>query len=378
MNNKRICLVTSGHPPMDDRIFWKFSKSLAEAGYEVSILCSTESFDKKEPGIIIIGFDGYHLSKSEKIKRFSEHLHKIKPDLIICSEILPIISSLKNRQVNPSVKIILDITEWFPENVAFKLKGISRWLKYLQLFLPYTYLLQKVDHLIIGEKTKLARYNFLAPTKSKTIIGYYPVLKYFNCNPPDLTKKVIVLGYAGVITFERGIKTLLNVSKAIADKYPYKKIELLLFGKFTYPNEELEFKDLIKNLNNIEVQFEDWKDYDKMVAIIERMDLCFDLRIGNFIYKNSLPIKLFEYMACGKPFIFSDIKPIRDEIEFLNCGTLVDPQNENEIIKAAANYIDDPNIVNEHSKNARRIIENEKSWESESSKLLALVENLLS
>lgn len=377
MNNKNICLVTSGHPPMDDRIFWKFSKSLSKAGYSVTILCSTENLNKAESDIQFFGFDGYELPKKEKIKRFYNHLVEIKPDLIICSEILPIISGIKFKKINPLVKIVLDITEWFPENVAFKLKGINKWIKYAQLFIPYIYLLQKVDHIIVGERTKLARYNLLAPTKSKTLIGYYPVLKYFNYSPPDLTKKEIVLGYAGVITFERGIKTLLNVSRAIAKKYADKKIILLLFGRFTYKNEKLEFKELIKSNNQIEIRFEDWKDYDKMSSVISKMDICFDLRIRNFIYSNSLPIKIFEYMACGRPLIYSDIKPIRDEIDFVKCGFLVDPQNENEIVNAVSNYFDNQTLANDHSNNARRIIEDGKNWESESVKLLDLVQKLL-
>ncbi len=362
---------------MDDRIFWKFSKSLSKAGYSVTILCSTENLNKIESDIQLIGFDGYELPKKEKIKRFFNHLVEIKPDLIICSEILPVISALKFKKINPAVKIVLDITEWFPENVAFKLKGISKWKKYFQLLIPYIYLLQKVNHIIVGEKTKLARYNFLSPTKSKTIIGYYPVLNYFEDNQPDLTKKEIVLGYAGVITFERGIKTLLNVSRAIAKKYADKKIILLLFGRFTYKNEKLEFKELIKSNNQIEIRFEDWKDYDKMSSVISKMDICFDLRIRNFIYRNSLPIKIFEYMACGKPFIYSDIKPIRDEIDFSNCGFLVDPQNENEIVNAVSNYFDNQTLANDHSNNARRIIEDGKNWESESGKLLDLIQKLL-
>lgn len=377
MNNKSICLVTSGHPPMDDRIFWKFSKSLSQAVYSVTILCSTENLKRNESEISLIGFDGYILPKKEKIKRFYAHLVEIKPDLIICSEILPLISALKFKNIKPGVKIVLDITEWFPENVAFKLKGINKWIKYFQLNVAYIYLLQKVNHIIVGEKAKLDRYNFLAPTKSKTIIGYYPVLKYFEYSSPDLTKKEIVLGYAGVITFERGIKTLLNVSSAIAKKYPDKKIILLLFGRFTYKNEELEFKELIKSFYDIEIRFEDWKDYDKMNSVISKMDICFDLRIRNFIYSNSLPIKIFEYMACGKPFIYSDIKPIRDEIDFAKCGFLVDPQNENEIVNAVSNYFDNPALATDHSKNARRIIEDGKNWESESGKLLDLVQKLL-
>lgn len=378
MNNKNICLITSGHPPKDDRIFWKFGKSLTEAGYSVTILCSTENLNHIDSTIKFIGFDGFSLSKKEKIKRFYNHLVEIKPGLIISSEVLPIVAALKYKKTAALVKIVLDVTEWFPENVAFKYKGLMRLFKYFQLLLPYIYLLQKVDHLIVGEKEKLKRYKFLAPTISKTIIGYYPVLKYFNYSPPDLSKKTIVLGYAGVITFERGLKTLLNVSIKISKKYPDKIIRLLLFGRFTYKNEELEFKKLIKSIDDIDIKFEDWKDYDKMSSIIEKMDLCFDLRIKNFIYKNSLPIKIFEYMACGKPFIYSDIKPIRNEIDFINCGFLVDPLDENKIVNEISNYLDNPALALVHSKNARRIIEDGKNWESESGKLLNLIQKLIS
>jgi glycosyltransferase involved in cell wall biosynthesis len=290
---------------------------------------------------------------------------------------LPVFAALKFRKQNPNTKIIFDITEWLPENVAFKFNGLKRWIKYFQLLIPYLYILQKVDHLIIGEVSKSKRYDVIASSKPKTIIGYYPILKYFNHKKPDLFKEEIVLGYAGVITFERGIKNLLNVCKSIAGKYSNKKFKLLLFGKFTYQNEEAEFKKRISATNNLDVEFVDWTDYDKMSSVIEKMDICFDLRIRNFIYSNSLPIKIFEYMACGKPFIYSDIKPIRDEIDFEKYGFLVNPKDETEIVNAIEAYINKPELAIQHSNNARKLIEENKNWESESKKLIELVSKLL-
>lgn len=377
MNKKRICLVTSGHSPFDERIFWKFGKSLKDAGYTVSIFCSNQEIETTVDEIIIKGFDGYSYQKKRKINEFYSQLNQFSPDLIICSEMLPVFSALMFKKQNPSVKIILDVTEWFPENVAFKFKGIKRWIKYFQLMMPYIYILQKVDQLIIGEISKKKRYNFLAASKPKTIIGYYPILKLFNYNKPDLSKDEIVFGYAGVITYKRGIINLLNSSIAISNKYPQKKFKLLLFGKFTYQNEEDDFKSKTSSVNNVELEFADWTDYDKMSSIIERMDICFDLRERNFIYSNSLPIKLFEYMACGKPFIYSDIKPIKDELEFENYGRLVDPTNELEIINAIEKYLINPNILEQHSLSARKLIEENKNWESESKKLVDLIDKLL-
>lgn len=377
MNKKRICLVTSGHPPFDERIFWKFAKSLTEDGYSVSIICSTVELNKVVDGIMMTGFDGFSYPKKRKIETFYNLINQFNPDLIICSELLPVFAALKFRKINEFTKIILDITEWVPENVAFKFNGLKRWVKYFQLFLPYIYILQKVDHLIIGEVTKKKRYDFLAGSKPKTIIGYYPILKYFNYKKPNLSEAEITLGYAGVITFERGIVNLLKASVSIANKFPKKKLKLLLFGRFTYKNEEVEFKQKISSIINLKVEFSDWTDYDKMSSVVERMDVCFDLRVRNFIYSNSLPIKIFEYMACGKPFIYSDINPIRNEIDYERFGILVNPDDQTEIINAIETYLNKPEIAIQHSVNARKLIEDGKNWESESKKLIELVNKLL-
>jgi len=374
---KKICIVTSGHPPFDERIFWKFAKFLNYAGYTVSIFCSTQEINKVVDEITLTGFDGTYYPKKKKIDAFYSLINQFNPDLIISSQMLPAFASLKLRKENPNTKIILDITEWYPENVAFKFKGLKRWIKYFQILIPYIFVLQKVDHLIIGEITKKKRYDFLANSKPKTIIGYYPILKYFNYSKPDLSKDEIVFGYAGVITYERGIQNLLNACNSIAEKYPMKKFKLLLFGKFTYQNEEDDFKQKGSPLNNLKLEFADWTDYDKMSSVVENMDICFDLRKRNFIYSNSLPIKIFEYMACGKPFIYSDIKPIREEIDFEKYGYLVNPENETEIINVIESYLNNPELVDQHSRNARRLIEESKNWESESKKLIELVNKLL-
>lgn len=81
-------------------------------------------------------------------------------------------------------------------------------------------------------------------------------------------------------------------------------------------------------------------------------------------------------MACGKPFIFSDIKPIRKEFGDNICGFLVDPSNQNEVISSIEKYIIDKNLLLTHSINARKLIENGRNWEEESKKLINLVNSL--
>ena len=48
--------------------------------------------------------------------------------------------------------------------------------------------------------------------------------------------------------------------------------------------------------------------------------------------KTAYPIKLFEYMICGKPVLVSDLPAIRKIIDESKCGLLADPMD---IVKVA-------------------------------------------
>lgn len=84
MNKKKICILTSGHPPFDERIFWKCGNSIKNAGYDVSIICSTQNIIKEVDGINIIGFDSSVLTPKRKINHFKSLIDSVNPDLIIC------------------------------------------------------------------------------------------------------------------------------------------------------------------------------------------------------------------------------------------------------------------------------------------------------
>lgn len=372
---KKIAILTSGHSPFDDRIFWKFGLSLS-LKYEVYIISSLLEIETSRHGIHIIGFTNF-LNKKEKIAGFRDYILKINPDIIICAQPLTIFAARDTLKLNKNCKIIYDVTEWYPENVAFKFKLTKRIFSYLILFISNIILSNLCNMIIVGELSKLKRYKVIAPFKNKIVIGYYPVLKYFNYSPPVLRNKIITLCYAGVITFERGIMQLYNAARLLSVKRPELKVELIIAGRFSYSDEEIKFNQLISNQNEINVIFKKWTDYDKISSLIQDADICFDLRNRNFIYRNSLPIKIFEYMACGKPFIYSDIKPIRKELNKIECGFFVNPDNLNEIVSKIEMYLDNNDLFLKHSKTGRTAIEQEMNWEKESIKLFHLVEKIL-
>jgi glycosyltransferase involved in cell wall biosynthesis len=373
---KNITIVTSGHPPFDERIFWKFAQSFKNNGHSVTIICSTMDISKEEEGIKLKGFNEENISKREKINKLLAYVSESIPDIIICCEPVTIIAASKFRKKNKAVKVIADITEWYPENVAYKYSFLKRQLIFFFLYFFNIFAVNRADALIIGEEGKKKRYDLIAPTKKKIIIGYYPVLKYFK-NIPTVIHSEFVFCYAGLISFERGIKNLIRAASRVAKRHPYMVIRVKLLGKFQDAGEQREFITFAESFKNLKIEYAGWTSYDKIYDHLKDVHLCFDLRVKNFIYNNSLPIKIFEYMAAGKPFIFSDIRPIREEIpQYEYCGQLVNPKDITEIAEAAEKYLKDRELMSIHSRNGRMIIEKGKNWEMESVKLIDFIHRI--
>ena len=372
---KRIAIITSGHSPYDDRIFWKFGITLS-AKYNICIISSTEKINSSLNNITLFGFNDFFNIK-DKSDKFFELLKNFNPDLIICEEPITVFAARKFKSIKDSVKIILDVTEWYPENISHKQRLFKAIVTYITLFSMNIVVSNLVDWIIIGETSKRKRYDLIAPFKPKSIIGYYPVLKYFNYHLPKFSGESINLCYAGVITFQRGIINLFRVAEILADKRPKIEVQLLIIGKFSYKDEEIEFNRLTDEQNKVKVSFKSWNTYNEFSENLKDADICFDLRERNFIYRKSLPIKIFEYMACGKPFIYSDINPIKKELGNIECGFLVDPNDLNEVVNKIEIYLDNESLLMNHARNGRLEIENGKNWEFESIKLLNLIEKLL-
>lgn len=363
MKNK-IAILTSGHNPFDERLFYKFAHSLKKNNFETAIFCSTQNINETQDEIIIKGFASENLNKRGKINKFCDLLIEFKPDVIICAEILPIIAATKyKKELNKICKIIYDVTEWYPESYSSKIHALAYYFLYPVLYLFQYYTIQKTDGIIFGEEGKIKRFNFIAPTKKKKFISYYPLLKYFNYSPPPFTGNELTICFSGLLTEDRGIIRFINVAEEISKTHPGIKFKIKLAGKFSEAGTKKQIERIFQNKNNCELEILDWQPYYKISEVLKDVDICFDLRGNNFINNNSLPIKLFEYMACGKPVIYSNIPAIKNLFEDDVIGYFINPYNTGEILKRINNYINDKSILERHSKKGRELVEKFYNWE---------------
>ncbi|MGE5350668.1 MAG: glycosyltransferase [Acidobacteriota bacterium] len=371
---KKVVILTSGHWPKDERIFHKIGRTLEKSGFSVAIISSVQEANFTEDNIHIVGFKGNNLNKKEKIFNLKALLTSEAPDVIICSEPLTVVAAWRYRKSQQKkIRIISDITEWYPENVALKQNGLKRLITYTVLFLFNIYATNLADHLIIGEKGKLKRYSIIAPFKKKAVIGYYPVLEFFTFSPPTFDGKKLTLCYAGVISFERGILNILKAAVKTAEENPGVSVTLKVIGRFQYEAEEEIFKKMVQGEDRLRIEMVPWGKYEEISQKLKDADICLDLRNYSFVYRNSLPIKIFEYMASGKPVIYSDIKPIREEMDVSKFGFLVNPTDIDEISLKISEYIKNPSLLREHSQNARQMAETRFNWARLEGELIRLV-----
>ena len=110
-----ISFLTSGHEPLDDRIFYHMAKTLSDHNNDVVIISSKSDLTEVTDGILLNCFAGDNLTKRDKIKHFMERLSVSKPDLIICSEPLTILAARQySKRQSGKIRIVYDITEWYP------------------------------------------------------------------------------------------------------------------------------------------------------------------------------------------------------------------------------------------------------------------------
>jgi glycosyltransferase involved in cell wall biosynthesis len=112
-------------------------------------------------------------------------------------------------------------------------------------------------------------------------------------------------------------------------------------------------------------------------------DLLLGARVGVVVFEptaahlNSLPTKLFEYMAAGLAVVVSDFPLWRRLLGDLDCATFVDPLDADAVAVAVAAYDSDPELLDRHGRNARRAAVDTFSWQGEEVTLLALYRDLI-
>jgi glycosyltransferase involved in cell wall biosynthesis len=370
----KVCILTSVHPALDTRIFHKQAKSLVTAGYDVTLVARHDK-DEVVDGVRIVALPEpksrlrrllgtwrvFRLASKQKAAIY--HFHD--PELLPAGVLLKLFTRGKViYDVHENVRWSIVTKSWLPKMVRKPLSLTYRLIE--RLSLPF------IDEIIIAEDSYIKNY---AKRRNILALRNYPVLSYV-AEPSAVKKARPTIIYVGGIAEARGVLELVEATGLLKAKY--ENVLLTLIGPI-YPS------GLEEKIGGLLKQFKLQKNV-RLVARVDHRQIYKKLlgcHVGIAIlhpepnYLESLPTKLFEYMAAGLPVVASRFPLWKKVIEGSNCGLTVDPLNPREVARAVEYLIGHPDKARHMGENGKKAVLEKYNWEKESQKLLALYADLL-
>ncbi len=176
-----------------------------------------------------------------------------------------------------------------------------------------------------------------------------------------------VICFVGNMVRWQGIDHLLHVLRDLRTNIP--RMTVLLVGggpdldRLRSLASDLGVSDLVRFVGAVQ--------YEDVPAFIGAADVC----VAPFEpSRMASPIKVFEYLACGRPVVASDIDDIGGFLRGCRGGFAVTPENHAALADAIAWMFSHPVEAEEMGTRGRRAVEAERSWHETARRVAATLE----
>ena len=354
----RVCHMTSAHSQEDDRIFLKECLSLADAGYEVYEVAKGNSYDKD--GVHIIGVGAIPENRIKRMLQGAKSVYTKALELN-CDiyhfhdpELLPYGLKLKKK----GKKVIFDShedvpgqimdKEWIPKPFRKIISGLYRSYE--------TYAVSELDAVVAA--TPHIAEKFEGRAQKVVIINNYPKLDDIVYHTTPFSKREPIVCYAGGINELRGEKIMIEAMRDVDGV-------LIIAGD----HEKMELGGgIVRYLGRL--------DRTAINALYRQsvLGLCILKPIENYYY--SQPIKIYEYMAAGLPFICSDFPGWKQIVEESKAGICVNPNDTKLIREKIKELLLNRDRAQQMGRNGHDYVIAHCTWSVEENKLCLLYKDI--
>jgi len=179
-------------------------------------------------------------------------------------------------------------------------------------------------------------------------------------------KKIPVIGYVGSFASWHGIETLIYAAKLVVKSKPNTK--LLLVGP--YPPEILHLLNKLSLIKNIILTGPvPYREVPFYLAACNVLVAPYSSRQWGELYSY---VKIYEYMAMGKPIITTDVIPDAKIIQRKKAGILVPPDDPKKLSEAIIGLLINEELLSKLANRARQV-SIEHSWQSYAKRLVNLL-----
>lgn len=186
----------------------------------------------------------------------------------------------------------------------------------------------------------------------------------------DISKSYIC--FVGNLARWQGVEYLIMAAPLILKKYP--NLSFLVVGDGLIKSKLVQLTHKIGVFDNF--IFTGGVPYDMVPLYINASNVCVAPFIKERNEKIGLsPLKLYEYMACGKPVVASDINGVSEVLELSKSGISVLPENSEALAEAIAVLLENDAFGVELGLNGYRYVTVNHSWSNIAKKVINVCEN---
>jgi glycosyltransferase involved in cell wall biosynthesis len=366
----KVVHLSSVHPPDDPRIAIKECGALADAGFDVVLICP-ESPNPPVPGrqmrfvpaargrlsrMTRAVWDVYRAAAKEKAAVY--HFHDA--ELLLIAPLLRLTGAA----------VFYDVHEDLPQTVGYKhwiprpLHAVIAWaVGAVELFLT------RFASGVVAATPAIARR--FPPAKTVVVQNFSMINELEVASPTPYGSRQPLVGYVGAIADIRGAHEMVLAM----DRVPASlNARLILAG----PISEAGLLDQLRahpGWDRVEHHGRQTRPQVAHHLDRARMGLVLFHPSGNYV--EAYPVKMFEYLAVGLPIIVSNFPLWRSLFEPEECAIFVDPLDPAAIADAITWILTHPEEAEEMGKRGRIAARQRFNWQTESRKLLTFYSEYL-
>lgn len=374
-----VCIVTSAHPVDDVRVYHKFARTFIGEGFRVTWIGPNHSFTaatrREEDGIDFRLFP----HRGGKLGRLLAHRTLFRNALAVSDvdvfyapdpDSAPVAARLAGRG---NGRTIFDIHEMY-QSAMLRSWGIG----------PLTGMAGKIVQrqllrvcsrcdLVVGVSRAVLEPYQETPTEKLIVRNCAPA--YFaKGRPADVchASRGTFTVMHGKMHMNRGTRTVLEALQLARKQVS--GLKCILFDMSTVSADDPD-RETVHRLA-ASLQIEDVIDWRASVSLLEMPEILRTCDVGLIAYGrelgvDSLPNRLFEYMAAGLPMIAPEYAvEIRRILHEDGCGLTADFESPSSVAAAIVELARAPERCREMGRRARRAFESRHNWEVEVRPLL--------
>ena len=377
LQGKIICYFSSVQQGLDSRAFHMECVPLAERGLHMQLIAA-HGVTGQANGVELVSFPASKkrifrmlfgplilllaVEKGADVYKFTD------------PELLPIGLLLK---LWFRKRVVYDAREDFPLMMLTKpwIPRVLRPLVRRSISVMEHLAARALDGIVTADPSTLRR--LAREGKSKKLVFFnFPNLDFFP--EPQPGPKLFDVVYRGGLSERTGTLILLEAVRRLVEQ-GRRQTRLLLIGYYDDARSGEDFiRERIRSLGlQANVELRGWVEHQKMAEAFSqaRIGVCPLQPIPKFMH--NIPVKVWEYWACGLPVIASDLPPIRPFFRNPDFGLLVKPDDPEQLAAAIRWLLEHPGEATKMGHRGRRAVVERYNNRNEIKKLLSFYQRVL-